>query len=98
MCFEEADEKGFSLTPPPPPPHLLSPSGPNGATLGTVMTKFYYFPKYLSTHNITWNVVWLDLEMKMFESYRVLAPMGATYTIWTTLNPKPLKIIPVKSG
>ena len=108
MRFEELDETvTFYIgplplpkpIPPPPPP----PPGPIGATLGTAMNNFNSSPKKVSTHcNLT--VLLLDLEK--FEICMLLAlegpplgpPGGHMYTIWTTLNPRPLRMIPAKFG
>ena len=68
------------------------PQGPIGATLGTAMNNFCSSSK--STHYITWLFsfwIWRRRCLK-FAWFCPLgpspwAPMGATHTIWTTLNP-----------
>ena len=77
------------------------PQGPIGATLGTAMNNFYSSPNKVSTH-YNFTILLLDLEKKMFEICMIWpspwAPMGATHTILTTLNPLPLRMIPAKFG
>ena len=88
-----------------PSPTCYPPQGPIGATLGTAMNNLYSSPKKVYTHYITWlfylNWIWRrSLKFTWFWPLGALplAPMKATCTIWTTLNPRPLEMIPVKFG
>ena len=81
------------------------PQGPIGATLGTAMNNFCSSSNKVSTHYITWLFsfwIWRRrcLKFAWFWPFGALpwAPMGATHTIWTTLNPLPLRMIPAKFG
>ena len=74
------------------------PYGAIGATLGSA-TNLYFSPKKVSTLYTTWlfylNWIW----RRKFEICKVLAlgpPIGATCTIWTTLNPRPLRMIKIQ--
>ena len=91
-----------------PSPNYSLSQGPKGAILGTVMNNFYSPHIKVSAHSIIWlyytyNV---DREWKMFEIYIVLTlgspplrpPWGPHITIWTTLNPLPLRMISSKFG
>ena len=88
-----------------PSPTCYPPQGPIGATLGTAMNNFCSSPNKVSTHYITWLFsfwIWRRRYLKFawfwpFGSFP-WAPMGAIHTIWTTLNPLPLRMIPAKFG
>ena len=106
MHFQEDETVTFYKGPLPQPICTLH-RGPPGE-----LYNFYSSPNKVSTidlieidgiytlHNLT--ILLLDLEM--FEICMVLAlggpppgaPMGATHTIWTTLNPLPLRMISAK--
>ena len=101
MHFEKVDETVTcyigplpNLLPPPPPP----PQGPIGVTLGTAMNNFYSSPKKVSTHNI----LYLDYSTSgSGEDVWYLhgfGPWEPPCTIWRTLNPRPLRMIPAKFG
>ena len=99
MGFEEADEKvNFYIEPHPQPVTPLR--GPMGSPWELSWTSFILrLRRYLHTkeldcstagsgENNAWNL----------HSFGPLgpspwAPMGAKYTIWTTLNPRPLRMI-----
>ena len=81
-------------TPPPPPP------GPIGATLGTAMNNFNSSHKKVFEYYITWLFYFWIWRRCYFEICMVLAlasPLpGPPCTIWTTLNTRPLRMIPAK--
>ena len=89
-----------------PPPQPVTHMGAIGATLGSATNNLYSSPKKVSTLYTTWlfylNWIW----RRKFEICKVFGPwgpplgppIGATFTIWTTLNPRPLRMIPAMFG
>ena len=82
------------------------PQGPIGATLGTAREQLLllHLTRYLHT-TYTWLSFWIWRRRccANLHGFGPLgpspwAPMGATHTIWTTLNPLPLRMIPAKFG
>ena len=85
-----------------PSPTFYLPQGPIGATLGTAMNKFYSSP---NKDYVTWLFsfwIWRRRCLKFAWFWPLgalcLGPIRATHTIWTTLNPLPLRMIPAKFG
>ena len=84
------------LGPPPPPP------GPIGATLWELpwTTLILHIRRIWILHNLT--VLLLGLKQRLLWNLHdnspwepsPWAPMGATCSIWMTLNPRPLRMIP----
>ena len=94
--------KQLRFRPPPQTHYPLSPPRPIGATLGTAMNNFNSSHKKVFEYYITWLfyfwiwrrcylVLLLDLK-KMLHGFGPWEPWGPTFTIWTTLNPRPLRI------
>ena len=88
---------------PLPPPPFPGPLGPPWELPWT--TLILHIRRYIwILHNLT--VLLLDLKKTLLWHLHGLAlgsplpgpPMGATCTIWKTLNPRPLRMIPVKFG
>ena len=84
------------------PPQPVIPTGAHWGHPGNCHEQLLFFTQQgiYTLHNLT--ILLLDLEKKMFEICMVLAlgalPLGATHTIWTTLNPLPPRMIPAKFG
>ena len=88
-----------------PFPTCYPPQGSIEATLGTAMNNFNSSPNKVSTHYITWLFsfwIWRRRCLKFAWFWPLgglpLGPHGDHYTIWTTLNPLPLSMIPAKFG
>ena len=67
---------------------------------GTAMNNYYSSPEKISTHYIPWPFYFWIWFWHGFGPWgpSLWAPIGATCTIWTTLNPQSLRMIPAKFG
>ena len=104
MHFEEADESYFLHWAPPPPQPITPLRGPMGPPWELLWTTLIPHQRsYLHTRELECSTAGSgEDDVWYFHSFgpwkpSPWAPMGATCTILTTLNPLPLRMIPAKS-